>query len=42
MEMDFISAEFKTAETKHSVRYINFIGDGDISVYPTLLAGVPG
>ena len=33
---------FKAAETQHGMRYINFIGDGDSSVYPTLVTGVPG
>ena len=42
METDIILAGFKAAETQHGVRYINFIGDGDSSVYPTLVAGVPG
>ena len=29
------------AEQVHGVRYMQFIGDGDSSVYPTLLANVP-
>ena len=42
METDIILAGFKAAETQHGVRYINYIGDGDSSNYPTLVAGVPG
>ena len=42
METDIILAGFKAAKTQHGVHYINFIGDGDSSVYPTLVAGVPG
>ena len=42
METDIILAGFKAAETQHGVHYINFIGNGDSSVYPTLVAGVPG
>ena len=41
MEMDIILVLFKAAETQHSVHYINFIGDGDSSVYPTMVGGVP-
>ena len=32
---------FKKAEQTHGLRYIRFIGDGDSSVYPTLLLLVP-
>jgi len=42
METDIILTGFKAAEKQHGVRYIKFIGDGDSSVYPTLVAGVPG
>ncbi len=30
------------AERAHGVLYVKFIGDGDSSVYPTLLQNVPG
>ena len=29
------------AEKVHAVRYMHFVGDGDSSVYPTLLQEVP-
>ena len=32
---------FVKAEATHGVRYTRFIGDGDSSVYPTLLNEVP-
>ncbi len=32
---------FLAAEKTHGVRYIKFVGDGDSSVYPTLLTQVP-
>ena len=42
MESDIILESFLAAEKQHGVRYINFIGDGDSSVYPTLVSNVPG
>ena len=42
METDIILIGFKAAEKQHGVRYIKFIRDGDSSVYPSLIAGVPG
>jgi len=42
METDIIFTGFKAAEKQHGVCYIKFFGDGDSSVYPTLVAGVPG
>jgi len=42
METDIILNGFLLAEQQHGVRYIKFVGDGDSSVYPTLVAGVPG
>ena len=42
MESDIILEGFLAAEKQHGDRYINFIGDGDSSVYPTLVSGVPG
>lgn len=42
METDIILEGFKQAERVHGVRYLRFIGDGDSSVYPTLLESVPG
>ena len=41
METDIIVEGFKTAEEKHGVRYIRFVGDGDSSVYPSLVSSVP-
>ena len=42
MESDIILEGFSKAEQQHSVRYINFIGDGDSSVHTTLISGVRG
>ncbi len=42
METDILLEGFSEAERIHGVRYIRFIGDGDSSVYPTLLQGVLG
>ena len=42
MESDLILEGFLAAEKQHGVRYINFVGDGDSSVYPTLVLNVPG
>lgn len=42
METDIILEGFKQAEQVHGVRYMHFVGDGDSSVYPTLLQNVPG
>ena len=42
METDIILEGFLAAEKEHGVRYINFVGDGDSSVYPTLVSSVPG
>ena len=42
METDVILEGFLEAEQVHGVRYTKFIGDGDSSVYPTLLQSVPG
>ena len=39
---DIILKGFLAAEKQHGVRYINFVGDGDSSVYPTLVSNVPG
>ena len=41
METDIILEGFKKAEQTHGLRYIHFIGDGDSSVYLTLLLQVP-
>ena len=37
MEPDIILEGFKQAEEVHAVRYKRFVGDGDSSVYPTLI-----
>ena len=42
METDIILEGFLEAERVHGVRYIQFVGDGDSSVHPTLLQNVPG
>ena len=42
MEADIILEGFINAERVHGVRYTQFIGDGDSSVYPTLIQKVPG
>lgn len=42
METDIIVEGFLQAEKVHGVRYMEFIGDGDSSVYPSLLQNVPG
>lgn len=42
METDIILEGFCDAEKTHGVRYISFIGDGDSSVYSTLVQNVPG
>ena len=41
METDIILEGFLECETQHGLRYISFIGDGDSSVYPTLISSVP-
>ena len=41
METDIIVEGFVKAEATHGVRYTKFVGDGDSSVYPTLLNKVP-
>ena len=41
METEILVEGFKWAETQHGLRYTTFIGDGDSSVYPTLLSQVP-
>ena len=41
MEMDIILEGFQLTEKRHGLRYIKFIGDGDSSVYPSLIPHVP-
>ena len=41
MEANIILEGFRICEQRHGVRYISFIGDGDSSVYPTLLFNMP-
>ena len=41
METDFILEGFQTCEQQHAIRYISFMGDGDSSVYPTLISSIP-
>lgn len=42
METDIIVEGFCQCERVHGVRYLRFIGDGDSSVYPTVIQTVPG
>ena len=42
MEADIILEGFINAERVHGVRYTQIIGEGDSSVYPTLIQKVPG
>ena len=42
MESDIILEGFLAAEKQHGVHYINSVGVGDSSVYPTLVSNVPG
>ena len=42
METDILMEGFLEAERVHGVRYTKVIGEGDSSVYPTLLQYVPG
>ena len=41
METDILLEGFRAAESTHGVRYMRMVGDGDSSVYPTLLLSVP-
>lgn len=41
METDIIVEGFKKRVQQHGVKYTKFIGDGDSSVYPTLVSSVP-
>ena len=41
METDIILEGFLKAEKRHGVHYTRFVGDGDSSVYPTLIDHVP-
>ena len=41
MELDIILEGFLAAEKQHGVSCINFVGDGDSSVYPTLVSNKP-
>ena len=41
METDIILEGFCQSITQHGLRYTRFVGDGDSSVYPTLVRKVP-
>ena len=41
METDIIVEGFKKCEQQHGIRYTTFIGDGDSSVYSSLVEAVP-
>ena len=42
MGTDIILQGFKEAESKYGLKYTTFIGDGDSSLHPNLITGVPG
>ena len=42
MEADIILEGFKQVKQVHGVRYKRFVGDGNRSVYPTIIQSVPG
>ncbi|XP_063414164.1 uncharacterized protein LOC134696586 isoform X2 [Mytilus trossulus] len=42
MEADIVLEGFKQAESKHGLRYIRVVGDGDSSVYARIREEVPG
>ena len=41
METDIILKGFLRSEVQHGLRYTQFIGDGNSSVYPALICGIP-
>ena len=41
METDIILKGFLQSEEQHGLRYTQFIGDGDSSVYLALISGMP-
>ena len=41
METDIILKGFQAAQTQHGVRYTNYVGDRDSSVYSALVASDP-
>ena len=41
METDIILQGFKEAESRYGLRYTTFIGDGESSLHPNLITGVP-
>lgn len=41
METNIVVEGFKQAETKYGLWYTTFVGDGDRSVYPSLICAVP-
>ena len=41
METDIILKGFLQSEEQHGLRYAQFIGDGDSSIYPALVSGMP-
>ena len=41
METDIILEGFLKCETQHGLCYISFIGDGNSSIYPTLILSAP-
>ena len=42
METDILVEGFQKAESQHGLHYTRSVGDGDSSVYPNLIAKVPG
>ena len=41
METDIKVQGFQEAESNYGLRYTKFVGDGDRSVHPSLITGVP-
>ena len=41
METDIILTGFKVAQAQHGIRYTNYVGDSESSVYSALVANVP-
>ena len=42
METNILVEGFKESEKKYGLRYMTFVVDGECSVYPTLIAEIPG
>ena len=42
METDILVQGFREAESDYGLRYTKFVGDGNSSVYPSLITEIPG